>query len=203
MKSTLTIQEGSNGGAAIIDESLPYTAWFDIVGTSAILFHRWNSDAVELKAKAAKGSKVKKEDNLESYVYRDEHGQLALPSEYFRMALVNAAKYRQDPRSPRKSAMDLFKAAVFPLDEMCSLGVADWNLVDRRRVQVQKQGITRSRPGLAQGWKTRVSLQVVLPEYLPPTVLNETMQLAGRVIGIADFRPTFGRFQVTRFDVEQ
>ena len=50
-------------------------------------------------------------------------GLLCIPTEYFRMALIGAAKFKQDPRSPRKSAMDLFKAGVANLTDLCSLGV--------------------------------------------------------------------------------
>src|SRR6266481_195178 len=84
----------------------PYIAEISIEGSAAFLFHRWSVDGVEAKSKAAKGSKAKKEDDLESYVYRDREGILCVPAEYFRMSVINAAKYKQDPRSPRKSAMD-------------------------------------------------------------------------------------------------
>jgi hypothetical protein len=40
-----------------------------------------------------------------------------------------------------------------------------------------------------------------LPEYVPPQMLHETIEQAGRLIGIADFRPTFGRFNVMQYEV--
>ncbi|MGE9244407.1 hypothetical protein, partial [Escherichia coli] len=83
-----------------------------VEGSSDFLFHRWNAEAVDEKAAAAKNSKAKKTDDVESYVYRTEDGDLAIPGEYLRGSIIHAAKFRQDPRSPRKSAMDLFKAAV-------------------------------------------------------------------------------------------
>jgi hypothetical protein len=43
--------------------------------------------------------------------------------------------------------------------------------------------------------------EVLLPEYISPSFLNETVQAAGRLVGVGDFRPTFGRFQVTKFKV--
>lgn len=180
----------------------PYVAQTTLVGVTAFLFHRWSVDGVEAKSKAAKGSKSKKEDDLESYVYRNDKGHLAIPSEYLRMAVIGAAKFKQDPRSPRKSAMDLFKAGVTCIDELCDLGVRDWDYIDRRRVQIQRNAITRSRPALRLGWKINVRLQVLLPEYISPELLNETIQSAGRLIGLGDFRPTFGRYQVVKFELE-
>ena len=44
-------------------------------------------------------------------------------------------------------------------------------------------------------------MQVLLPEYISPERLHATIVDAGRLVGIADFRPTFGRFNVTNFEV--
>ena len=198
-KAVKELSNVSNDGSSTIFE--PYIAEATICGTAAFLFHRWSVDGVEAKAKAAKGSKAKKEDDIESYVYRLDNGRLAIPSEYLRMSVINAAKFKQDPRSPRKSAMDLFKAGVVCLDELCDLGCKDWDYIDRRRVQIQRNAITRNRPALKAGWKISVRLQVLLPEYIQPELLNETIQSAGRLIGLGDFRPTFGRYQVVSFDV--
>lgn len=189
----------SNDGAFAIE--MPYTVQVTVEGTAALLFHRWSVDGVEAKAKAAKGSKAKKEDDLESYIYRDQDGFVCLPTEYFRMAVVNAAKYKQDPRSPRKSAMDLFKAGIVGLSDLCSLGVKEWQYVDRRRVMIQRNGITRHRPAMYPGWKASMEFQVLLPEYINPQMLNDTIQSAGKLIGVGDFRPTFGRFQINHFSL--
>jgi hypothetical protein len=191
----------SNGAKAVIEAGQPYVGTIGIEGSAAFLFHRWLCEAVEAKSAAAKGSRAKKSDDLESYVYRDPKGILAIPGEYFRMSLVNAAKFRQDPRSPRKSAYDLFKAAVAVQDEHCSLGVKSWDYVDQRRVTVQRNGITRMRPAMQAGWKATLTLMILLPEYVPPAVLYETLSQAGRLIGVGDFRPTYGRFFITSFEV--
>ena len=201
MATATMIDAVSNDALSTIEMSEPYVVEISVTGSAALLFHRWSVDGVEAKAKAAKGSKAKKEDDIESYVYRTSEGTLAIPAEYFRMSIINAAKYKQDPRSPRKSAMDLFKAGVVVLEELCDLGVKDWDYLDRRRVTVQRNGITRCRPAMNSGWKATAHLQVLLPEYISPMLLNETVQAAGRLVGVGDFRPTFGRFQVTKFTV--
>ena len=192
----------TNGGAETIEGSAPYIAHVRIEGSTAMLFHRWLVEGVDAKAKAAKGSKAKKTDDIESYVYRLDNGNLGLPGEYLRQSLIHAAKFRQDPRSPRKSAMDLFKAGLVALTELADLGVKEWDYVDRRRVTIQRDGITRSRPALKKGWVAEFDILVNLPEYIPKEVLRETIEQAGRLIGIADFRPTYGRFGVTSFEVD-
>lgn len=193
----------TNGAIETIEMSMPYVATIGIQGVADVLFHRWNNEAVEEKARAAKGSKAKKTDNLESYVYRMENGNLAMPGEQLRQSIINAAKFRQDPRSPRKSAMDLFKAGIVCLEPLADLGVATWDYEDRRRAVVQRAAVTRVRPALRAGWHAEFQMMVNIPEYISPALLNEIAAMAGRLIGVADFRPTYGRFQIVRFVVGQ
>lgn len=179
----------------------PYVASMIVEGVAPILFHAWNCEAVAEKGRAKKGSSAKKEDNIESYVYRNSAGALCIPGEYFRMAIISSAKFVQDPRSPRKSAMDLFKAGVAVLSELCPLGTEKWDFIDQRRVQVQRSGITRRRPAMFAGWKVAVDLQILLPEYITPHLLSDVASRAGRLVGVGDFRPTYGRFQINHFEI--
>lgn len=193
--------EPTNGAERTISESIPYRVSVTIVGDADILFHRWSCEAVAAKARAAKGSAAKKSDDLESYVYRTDSGELALPGEYLRQSVVVAAKFRQDPRSPRKSAQELVKAAVISLTPLASLGVKEWDYEHRCRVQVQRNGVTRVRPALKAGWRAEFELLVNLPEYVSQEMLHALLVDAGRLVGVGDFRPTYGRFQVRRFEV--
>ena len=147
------------------EEQISFTAPFSVrarlAGTAPLLFHRWSDDAVEQKRIAPKGSKAKKTDDLDSYVYRCSDGSIGLPGEYVRRSIIEAARYRQDPRSPRKSAMDLVKAGLVSLTELASLGSQEWDYLDRRRVQVQRNAITRIRPAFHVGWEITVELGIV------------------------------------------
>lgn len=193
--------DATNGGAATIDASQPYRVAVQLTGTADLLFHRWNSQAVDEKAKAAKNSKAKKTDDIESYVYRNDDGHLCIPGEYVRQSVVMAAKFRQDPRSPRKSAMDLYKAGVVPLTILASTGKTAWDYEDTRRVVIQRAGVNRTRPALKQGWKADFEFLILTPEYIAPMDLHGVMTQAGVLVGLADFRPTFGRFAITSYEV--
>lgn len=200
-KRTDIIGDVTNDAKGAVEAGMPYIVSATIVGTSAMLFHRWSCDAVEAKAKAGKNSKAKKMDDVNSYVYRNEEGDLCLPGEYLRQAVIHAARFRQDPRSPRKSAMDLYKAGVVSLTDLASLGAKDWDFLDRRRVCVQRNGITRERPAMRAGWRANIEFQVLTPEYIEPDSLADVLANAGRLIGVGDFRPTFGRFRVESFRI--
>lgn len=197
----VNLNDATNGAEEDIAHGEPYTALVVVEGTADLLFHRWNCEAVEEKAKAAKNSKAKKEDNIESYVYRNEDGQLCLPGEYLRQSVIHAAKFRQDPRSPRKSAMDLFKAGVVAMTDLAPLGVSEWDYEHRARVQVQRNGVTRVRPAMRKGWRCEVALLVLVPEYIDSVLLRDVLQDAGRLVGVGDFRPTYGRFAAAQFEV--
>ena len=191
----------TNGGKDSIDASLPYAVAVGLAGSSDMLFHRWNCEAVDTKSKAAKNSKAKKTDDVESYVWRNEAGEICIPGEYLRQSIIHAAKFRQDPRSPRKSAMDLFKAGVVSLTSDASLGKTTWDYLDTRRVMIQRNGINRTRPAMKVGWKAEFILQILTPEYIDASFLNDVVSMAGRLVGIGDFRPTYGRFNVVKFEV--
>lgn len=179
----------------------PYRVLVELEGSCPLLFHKWSNEGVAEKAKAKKGSDVKKTDDTESYLYRDAKGMVCVPGEYLRQSIIHAAKYEADPRSPRKSLMDLCKAAVVSLTELASTGIKEPDYIDKRRVVIQRNAITRSRPALKEGWKAAFFLQVNLPEYLDAKKLNYLCQQAGRIIGLGDFRPSYGRFNVTKFEV--
>jgi hypothetical protein len=202
-KATAIGPEVTNGAATDVQAGVPYLVEVTLVGTADLLFHRWNCEAVEQKANAAKGSKAKKTDNIESYLYRNDAGDICLPGEYVRQAVIAAARFRQDPRSPRKSAMDLFKAAIISLTPLASLGVKEPHYEHKCRATVQRNGVTRVRPALKAGWTATVVLLVNLPEYVSPDMLHDVLTQAGKLIGVGDFRPTYGRFQVRRFEVRQ
>ena len=200
MNTLKAVTEVTNGGKETIDFSQPYTVSFTLEGSADLLFHRWNVEGVAEKAKAAKGSKGKKSDDVESYVWRDDAGNICIPSEYVRMALIAAAKFKQDPRSPRKSAMDLFKAGLVPITANVSLGKTTWDYLDTRRATVQRNGINRTRPAMRRGWRAEFQFEVLTPEYIDQNLFHEVLSMAGRLVGVGDFRPTYGRFNVVSFD---
>ena len=206
MSAVVKLGDVTNAAKDQIELSEPYTVRVQLTGAADLLLHRWNNEAVAEKGAARKGSAAKKTDNVESYVYRNEAGFICLPGEYARGAIVNAAKFRQDPRSPRKSAMDLFKAAIINMTPLAPIIAAktgkqskEWDFEDRRRVMVQRNGITRVRPAMRSGWKVEMDFLINLPEYIDQAFFREVLGMAGKLIGVGDFRPTYGRFDLTQF----
>jgi hypothetical protein len=199
MTSTETGPNSNDGEPAVL-LTAPYRVSFTIRGSADLLFHRWSNEDVAAKATAKRGSAVKKTDNLEAYVIRDDDGMVCLEARYVYAALVGAGKFMQDPRSSRaKQACDLFKAAFVPITVLCPLG-PKWEIEDKRRMVVNRAGITRTSPGFKAGWEAMFEFDVILPEYVSETMFHEALSLAGRVIGLGQYRPTYGRFIVIKFE---
>lgn len=194
-----------NGIENSVQTEKPYIVEIEIVGSCPIIFHKWSCEDVASKAAARKGSKEKKSDNVESFIYRDQDEDICLPTEYLRMAMCFAAKFKQDPRSPRKSAFDLFKAGIVSLSDLAKIngGTKNWDFIDQRRVVIQRNAITRMRPAFLKGWYATVELQVLLPEYIDYQFFSEVLTMAGRLIGLADFRPTYGRFDIAKCKIKE
>lgn len=190
------------GAKGVVSFAQPFAVAVRIIGTTPMLLHRYDCEAVETKGKAKKGSAEKKSDNVESYVYRNKAGEIVIPGTYLKSACVESARFAQDPRSPRKSARDLFRAGIRVAGE-ASLGKKTWDYLDARRVRVNNAAITRMRPAFAEGWILDFTIEVLLPEYIGFDLLNEVVVRAGRTIGLADFRPDFGTFMVSKFEMLQ
>lgn len=176
-------------------------------GVSKILFHRYDCASVEAKGKAGKGSAAKKSDDTESYVYRNEKGHLAVPAENLHACLEVSAKSYQDPRSPRKSARDLFKAGILVLPALLAFRRPDgsalptWDFLDTRRCLVQQSAISRTRPGLEAGWRLEAEIHILAADLINLPLLRKVLHNAGATVGLCDFRPRFGRFQVSRAEI--
>lgn len=186
----------------------------EIEGTSPILFHRYDVAAVERKANAPKGSMERRTDDVQSYLYRDEDGHLVLPGLNIKRCLVLAGQFFGDPRSSgrRKQAGDLFRSTLLLAPDMPRFlaggqPIREPDFLDRRRVvnpgSASRVAVARIRPGLQAGWRLAFTVVSLSPEYVYASLIRDVVVTARRFIGLGDFRPDFGRFQVVHADVER
>ena len=196
-------QAPTNGAAKYFEMQSPYSVTFTLWGSCDLLFHRWNPEPPSLPPLDPSIKNPLKYDNLESMIYRMENGNLAIPGEYVRGSIIEAARFFKDPRSPRKSARDLYKAGIIALTQYADLGIATWDYEDRRRALIQRAAINRTRPAIKAGWSAEFQFLIQIPEYVSPQIFHEVLIKAGQLVGIADFRPTYGRFQVKAFAVDE
>ena len=201
------VKDATNDAKGIIESGKPFRVSVTICGVADILMHRWSTEAVAAKSDAKKGSAAKKTDDLESYAYRDHDGYLSIPGDALKGAIAMAAKSFSDPRSPRKSAMDLVKASIVIETRMARIlsaksneSVKAWDYEDARRVRIQQNAVTRTRPAMTVGWKATFTILVLAPQYVDAAMLKELIDNAGQFVGVLDHRPTYGRFTVVSFE---
>jgi hypothetical protein len=193
----------SNGAEPLVAITVPYLVDVTVRGVAPLLFHSWNTESVETKSNAAKNSKVKKTDDLESYVYRTSDGLLGIAGKCLHGSICEAAKRVADPCSPRKSARDLCKAGLTLMTVVAPFepDTKSWDYEDKQRVVIQRSAITRTRPAMKEGWTCTFRLAVNLPEYISPDFLHELLKKAGQFAGLCDYRPTYGRFNITKYTI--
>lgn len=98
----------------------------------------------------------------------------------------------------RKTYKDVIKAGVFVEPELIPLNHQQW-IIDKQRVVVNRAGILRCRPRF-NSWSLDFII-LVREERIQPNILKEILANAGRFHGIGDFRPKFGLFEVTSFEI--
>jgi hypothetical protein len=145
------------------------------------------------------------EEEAEAGTYRLPSRQLYLPTTAFRSALIDASTGR---RLGKTSAPRLFAAALFvqaphtPLVHPTTGAPLAEYAIDVQRVVVQNAGVLRARPRL-DAWAGEVAFEYDA-DFLTPEVIEEAFGLAGRLVGVGDYRPRcpkgkggpYGRFTV-------
>lgn len=177
------------------------TTTITVEGMTPLLLHNPASMGQGGDGLSAKGKNVPTpEEEAEAGTYRLASGQLAIPSFAFRGALLSAAKGR---KLGKAFATAVVKGSVFVTSELTGLDDLDGSPlhayeIDARRARVGNAGVTRCRPKLEK-WTAEVVFEFD-PDFIAPETIRELLAIAGRTIGVGDFRPEkagpFGRFTV-------
>ncbi|OHB82090.1 MAG: hypothetical protein A2V98_20630 [Planctomycetes bacterium RBG_16_64_12] len=131
-------------------------------------------------------------------LYMDPDGRYCHPAEAFIKAMVRAASGKKFGKTAATTAI---KGSVFIAEPFALLldengEPATQYTIDKRPVVVGKARVPRCRP-MWNKWRMRLALEVDTAILRPQAVLDVLM-LAGRIIGVGDYRPEkgggFGRF---------
>lgn len=142
-----------------------------------------------------KGTKVYvPEDEARKAMYLDKEGNTYAPAEHIEGAMVKAAV--QHKYAGKKTYKDLFNSRVWVEPKRIKLE-GDWE-IDARGAKIGTARIVRWRPKWEE-WELSFEIHADDPE-IQPLVIKEILETAGR-IGIGDYRPKFGIFEVVSFDV--
>lgn len=144
------------------------------------------------------------------HLYVTKDNQVYQPATHIEGALVKSSVNFKITGKRGKTYKDLFRAAVFvtpeeilhDVDEPDELDTdADKYLyLDMRPVVIQRARIVRIRPAFKPGWTLSFQIQVI-DDQINEVLVQDVLTLAGKSVGIGDFRPKFGRFSVVEFKV--
>lgn len=191
-----------------------YSVNVKVEGVAPLMQHRFPIPPDVLKQKGGKrvSGSVDYSQEWREYLYATPQGEIYQPSSHFEGALVKAAAQFKVTGKRGKSYKDLFNANVIVSPDVILHGVnvpeeldadADKQLyLDVRPVIVNRARVIRLRPTFKPGWKLEFEIQVI-DDQLPAEILNDVLVLAGKTVGIGDYRPKFGRFLVSQFEVHK
>lgn len=182
----------------------PYGVEFEIEFTKPYLFNRWNADLVEPPEGEEQTRRRKKGAPPEALVYLDPNGNLAFPSAQLLMATVTAGKNYRNPRAKAGTLGTVLREGLQTTEELVSFGKPSWDFMDVRRANHSGSWVPKRRPAMTPGARVKSGLEVTLPQYIEPAILNKVLQDAGRLYGVGDGRTAplfYGRFMVLSFNL--
>lgn len=179
-----------------------------IRGTSPLIMHNGqladplNKFSKELKGVSGKRKKTD-EDHAEmariewfGSLYVNEDGAAIIPSECLEASIYNGAK-KQKLGKHFKSCVFVHEHAVLSLPTKKKKAVDLWgddNYVDRRAVGVGQARVMRTRP-IFRDWACDFVVHFD-DEQVNQEEVERAIHDAGALVGVLDYRPKFGRFEV-------
>jgi hypothetical protein len=149
----------------------------------------------EVEGNKRKDKVYNSEDDAKKAAYCDEVG-MYLPSSHVEASLKKAAS---EFKKGRKTYKEAVLSGVFVDEEKLYLGKKTWDEIDRRPVVIQRNRIVKSRPKF-NSWE--VSFTITFNDQIVPAdILKDILIEAGATKGVGDYRPKFGRFSVSNFEV--
>jgi len=191
-----------------------YTVETTIKGIAPLMQHRFPMPDLSDMSKGGKKSTGSKDYTQEwrEYFYATPEGDIYQPSSHIEGALVKAAVNFKVTGKRGKSYKDLIVANIIVDPERIPHNMkipdeldADGDkvlYVDVRPVIIQRARVVRMRPTFKAGWELSFEIQVNDDE-IQPDLLQDILALAGKTVGIGDYRPKFGRFNVVNFVVHK
>lgn len=192
-----------------------------IKSVSNILQHRFSAATLEASMTGSTKSTGAKDYSLEwmDTMYAHPDGYLYQPASHIEGALQKSAVSFKIKGRGTKTWKDPIKAYCYVLpdeipllyengDGLEALQTPDETLltdptanliVDIRPVKVQRARIARSRL-MIKDWRLSFVIEVH-DDQVRSDVLQTILEEAGRAVGIGDYRPRYGRFEVVKFEV--
>ena len=169
-----------------------------IKGTRPLLMHRFAEETANIKGEKRTGPHDDSKE-AELSLYRLTNGIIYQPAEHIEGALRQAAKDFRIPGKRTRTYSALIVAQVEVEPREIPHKIQDW-VTDARSVVLSatRGRIMRYRPKFEE-WALDFTL-ISNDDQIPNQVLLDILEHAGNHEGIGDYRPKFGKFEVTNFE---
>lgn len=165
-----------------------------IRGLRPLLMNAFGSE--EEKSAAKKGKVYDDKEEAEKRLYLDKDGNICQPATHLEACMVkSAADFKF---AGKKTYKDIFKSGIFVDPLMIPHLKSDWD-IDKQSVVVQRSRILRCRPRF-DDWELKFRI-LVRDDRIEPLVVKQILENGGKYVGIGDFRPRYGLFEVVEFEV--
>ncbi len=164
-----------------------------IRGTRPYLMHRFAIEDSEITRKS--GTKPDPKEEAEKALYKDEKGVICTPSKQLESALSKAGA--DFTFKGKKTFKDVMKSGLI-IDPLMIPHKSQEYAVDLQAVVIQRGRIIRARPRFDK-WELNFTIQV-MDERITERQLKDILTSAGQYIGIGDYRPKYGLFEVVKME---
>lgn len=164
-----------------------------IRGIAPLLFNRFpDEDNPEGKSRQ-KTAHSTRDEQVEKSLYRDEKGKVYQPAEHIIGAMIKAASAFK--LEGKKTYRDVVSAGVF-IEPMKIVHVKQKYITDWRSVVIKatRGRVMRGRARM-DTWELKFDL-ICIDDRMDDNALKEIIKYAGGYIGVGDYRPRYGRFEV-------
>ena len=172
-----------------------------IEGTSPYLMHKYagiDDGSAEQRSKTHIGAPDYSKE-ADKALYKTPEGVIYVPAAQIEGAMIKSAANEKIPGRRGKTYKDLLKAFVFVEPDAVPMNPQKWES-DIRAVVVQRNRVVRYRPKFDK-WSLEFTLAIHEDEQVPAEVVQKILVAAGQFVGIGDYRPRYGRFRVSKFEV--
>ena len=149
------------------------------------------------KALQKRTGEVDYSKEVEKTVYREDDIGCFIPAKHLRACMVQAGSAFK--LKGNQTYRRMLNAVVEVDPDRVPLKKKNFDYVHKEFVKLQGNQVLRYRPAYTKGWEAEFKLLILDEEQIPVDVAKQILEYAGKFVGIGDWRPHFGRFEVIKF----
>jgi len=167
-----------------------------VKGVRPLLMNDSFDSSDEESGPSKKGKVYNDVEECEKRLIKDKDGNICQKAIHFEAAMVKSAT--EFKFQGHKTYKDLFKAGVFVEPLFIPHILTKWE-IDKQSVVIGRARVPRARPRFDE-WELEFQIRC-MDDRVEFLVLKQVLENAGMYIGVGDYRPRYGLFDVIKFEL--